>query len=62
MCTGCTSVCVMYKSVCVCVCGCTTENTTVLKGEKATVYNVMHVYSTVHTVHVYRICMYFFTV
>ena len=43
-------------------CGCTTENTTVLKGGKATVYNVMHVYSTVHTVHVYRICMYFFTV
>ena len=43
-------------------CGCTTENTTVLKGEKATVYNVVHVYSTVHTVHVYRICMYFFTV
>ena len=43
-------------------CGCTTEDTTVLKGGKATVYNVMYVYSTVHTVHVYRICMYFFTV
>ena len=37
--------------------GCTTKDTTVLKGGKATVYNVMHVYSTVHTVHVYRICM-----
>ena len=43
-------------------CGCTTEDTTVLKGEKATVYNVMHVYSTVHTVHVERICMHVFTV
>ena len=43
-------------------CGCTTEDTTVLKGGKATVYNVMHVYSTVHTVHVYRICMFVFTV
>ena len=39
-------------------CGCTTEDTTVLKGEKATVYNVVHVYSTVHTVHVYHIGMY----
>ena len=39
-------------------CGCTTQDTTVLKGGKATVYNVMHVYSKVHTVHVYRICMY----
>ena len=43
-------------------CGCTTKDTTVLKGGKATVYNVMHVYSTVHTVHVYRIGMYVFTV
>ena len=42
--------------------GCTTEDTTVLKGGKATLYNVMHVYSTVHTVHVYRIGMYVFTV
>ena len=39
-------------------CGYTTEATAVLKGGKATVYNVMHVYSKVHTVHVYRICMY----
>ena len=39
-------------------CGCTTKDTTVLKGGKATVYNVMHVYSTVHTVHVYCIGMY----
>ena len=43
-------------------CGCTTEHTTVLKGGKATVYNVVHVYSTVHTVHVYCIGMYVFTV
>ena len=43
-------------------CGCTTQDTTVLKGGKATVYNVMHVYSTVHTVHVYHIRMYVFTV
>ena len=43
-------------------CGCTTEDTTVLKGEKATVCSVVHVYSTVHTVHVYRIGMYVFTV
>ena len=43
-------------------CGCTTEDTPLLKGGKATVYNVMHVYSTEHTVHVYRICMYVFTV
>ena len=43
-------------------CDCTTEDTTVLKGGKATVYNVVHVYSTVHTVHVYRIGMYVFTV
>ena len=38
-------------------CGCTTEVTKVLKGGKATAYNVMHVYSTVHTVHVYCIGM-----
>ena len=43
-------------------CGCTTKDTTVLKGGKSTVYNVMHVYSTVHTVHVYHICMYVFNV
>ena len=43
-------------------CGCTTEATAVLKGEKATVYNVVHVYSTVHTVHVCCICMYVFPV
>ena len=43
-------------------CGCTTIDTTVLKGGKATVYSVVHVYSTVHTVHVYRIGMYVFTV
>ena len=43
-------------------CGYTTEDTTVLKGGKATVYNVMHVYSTVHAVHVYSIGMYIFTV
>ena len=42
--------------------GCTNEDTPVLKGGKATVYNVVHVYSTVHTVHVYRIGMYVFTV
>ena len=36
-------------------CGCTTEDTTVLKGGKTTVYHVVHVYSTVHSVHVY--CM-----
>ena len=38
--------------------GYTAEDITVLKGGKATVYNVVHVYSTVHTVHVYRIGMY----
>ena len=43
-------------------CGCTTKDTAVLKGGKATVCNVIHVYSTVHTVHVYRIGMYVFTV
>ena len=43
-------------------CGWTTKDTTVLKGGKATVYNVMHVYSTVHAVHVYHICMYIFIV
>ena len=32
---------------------CSTEDTTFLKGGKATVSHVMHVYSTVHTVHVY---------
>ena len=36
-------------------CSCTTEDTTVLKGGKTTVYHVVHVYSTVHSVHVY--CM-----
>ena len=41
-------------------CRYTTEDTTVLKGGKATVYNVVHVYSTVHTVHVYRIGIYVF--
>ena len=43
-------------------CGCTTKDTTILKGGKATVYHVMHVYSRVHTVHVYCIGMYVFTV
>ena len=43
-------------------CGCTTKDTKVLKGGKAAVYNVVHVYSTVHTVHVYRIGMHVFTV
>ena len=43
-------------------CGYTTEGIIVLKGGKATVYNVVHVYCTVHTVHVYHIGMYVFTV
>ena len=43
-------------------CGCTTEDSRILMGGKATVYNVVHVYSTVHAVHVYRIGMYVFTV
>ena len=38
-------------------CGCTTGDTIILKGGKATVY------STVHTIHVYRmVCTYVFTV